>query len=127
MPNASAPVTASAMATTDARNAPEVARIRRHASPISARSSVRIAPAMDVIASEAPARAGAIASTAATPAIAKVDDWTWNPFISTAAATPTAPEPTSAMARRGSLPSSPRSGPAMAATRLNEMKARVVC
>ena len=74
-PKASAPLAASPMTMADASSAPELARIRRHASPISAISSVRIAFAMVEAASSAAARAGATARTAATPAMANVAGW----------------------------------------------------
>ena len=62
------------MTIVDTSSAPELARMRRHASPISARSSVRIAFAMVDAASSAAARAGAMAKTAATPAMANAAD-----------------------------------------------------
>src|SRR5438132_12308766 len=127
IPNASAPQTARPRTTTEARRPAALARMRRHASPISARLAVRMAPAIDAMASAAPAGAGAIAKTAATPAIAKVEYWTWNPSITTAAATATAPEPARAIARLGSFPSSPRTGAATAATRATDTNARRVC
>src|SRR5207244_10784797 len=94
----------------------ELARIRRHASPISARSSVRIALAIDEMASHAAARAGAIARTHATPATAKVVDWLRKPEMTTAAAIAATPEPARAMTRRGSLPTKPSTSPTNDAT-----------
>ena len=54
------------------RSAVVVARMRRHPSPISARSLVRIAATIEDVVNAAAARAGAAASTHSTPNTASV-------------------------------------------------------
>jgi len=115
------------MRTAEASSAIALPRMRRQASPISARSSVRIALAIDEMASQAAARAGVIASTHATPATAKVVDWLRKPEITTAAPIAATPEPARAMTRRGSLPNRPSTGATTAATAQTPRHAWRVC
>src|ERR1700682_308613 len=96
-------------------------RIRLHASPISARSSVLIAPAIAEAASMPAARAGAAASTHATPATAypaaeNAVAGTSKPRMTIAAPAAVTPQPSSVITRLGSLPKSASSGAATAAT-----------
>ena len=126
-PSASATLPDRPRTTIDARSATELARIRRHASPISVRSSVRIADAIEDSARPAATRAGATASTAATPATANVAGWERKPAITTAAPIATAADPAWAMTRRGSLPRKLSSGATTAATPHSARHACRVC
>src|SRR5216683_5587634 len=124
--SATAPAALSAITSPESSSAVVVTRMRRHPSPISARSSVRIAAAMADTASVAAARAGAAASTHATPTTAKLvldASYAW-----TTSATPTAatPEPASTITRRGSFPNRAKSGATIAATPLAYTRSRNV-
>src|SRR5260370_2527600 len=86
-----APAALSVITSPDSRSAPVVVGMRRHPSPILARSSVRIAAAMADTANVAAALAAAAANTHMTPATAKLlldASYAW-----TTIATPTAPTP----------------------------------
>src|SRR6266851_6423979 len=126
-PNASAPTVLRPTTSDATSTARALTRMRVHASPISARSSVRIAPAIADTARTPAALAGAIAKTHATPAIANVAPDTWKPWITTAAPMAVAPEPSSATIRRGSLPTSASSGAATAAAPVAYNKPLTVC
>src|SRR5690242_9902210 len=115
MPNASALAEPRPTTTVETSSAIELARMRRSASPISARSLVRMAEAMVEMATNTPARAGAMASMAATPATANTAGPRYT-SITRAARIAAAPDPASDTARLGSLPSIERSAPATPAT-----------
>ena len=103
-----------------------LARMRRSPSPISAMSSVRMAAAIADVASTAAARAGATASTHATPTTANVMLGSWYAWITNAAPIPAAPDDASTMTLRGLLPNRPNSGAAMAATTNAMTRSRIV-
>ena len=116
MPSARAAATLSATSTAERSSATELARIRRHASPISLSASVRMAAMIEDSARNPPARAGASARIAATPATAYGLGVVRKPLISTAHATAAAADPVSTRIRRGSLPTSASSDAATAET-----------
>src|SRR5713101_8229628 len=89
---------------------------RLRSGPVATPRKTRIAAAMDEIANVAAARAGAAASTHATPNTARVVVEISYECRTRAAPTAATPDPASAITRRGSLPTRARRGAAIAAT-----------